>query len=154
MFGEKLSAMLKAGSSLVVGTVDRSGEPRATRAWAAMVVDTDADRVRLVLTADDPLVVESLPGAVIAVTGADVRTLRAHQLKGRVQIVEPATVDDLAMMGEHSTAFMEAVHEVDGNPISELQRLLPNTLVVVEVVVDELYDQSPGPGAGAAVASV
>jgi hypothetical protein len=153
VFEEQLAAMLKPGSSLIVGIVDRSGEPRATRAWAATVVDPDARRVRIVVSADDPLVVESLPHTVLAVTGADVHTLRAHQMKGRVEIVDPPTVDDLAVMAEHSTAFMEAVHEVDGNPISELQRLLPNTLVVVEVVVDELYDQSPGPDAGAAVAS-
>jgi hypothetical protein len=108
--------------------------------------------VRIVLSADDPVVVESLAGGFVAVTGADVRTLRSHQMKGRVQVVERATDADVAMMAAHSTAFMEAVHQVDGNPISELQRLLPNSVVVIEIVVDELYDQSPGPHAGAPVA--
>jgi hypothetical protein len=151
VFGEQLTAMLEAGSSLIVGVVDPRGEPRATRAWAATVTDADQRRVRIVLSGDDPVAVESLPDGVVAVTGADVRTLRSHQMKGRVDLVEPPTDRDLAMMAEHSTAFMEAVHAVDGNPISELQRLLPNTLVVFEMVVDELYDQSPGPDAGAAV---
>jgi hypothetical protein len=152
VFGEQLTTLVEPGSSLIVGTVGSDGDPRATRAWAAKVVDADQRRVRIVVSADDPVVVESLAGGLVAVTGADVRTLRSRQMKGRVHVVEPPTDDDLAMMAEHSTAFMEAVHETDGNPISELQRLLPNTVVVVEVVADELYDQSPGPDAGAAVA--
>src|SRR5688572_24637388 len=137
--------------SLIVGTVDPGGEPRATRAWAATVVDAGQRRVRIVMSGDDPVVVDSLPGGIVAVTGAHVLTLESRQLKGRVQSVEPPTENDLTMMAEHSLVFMEAVHATDGNPISELQRLLPNDVVVIEVVVDELYDQSPGPDAGAAV---
>jgi hypothetical protein len=154
VFGQRLTAMVEPGSSLIVGTVDSGGEPRATRAWAATVVDADQRRVRVVMSGDDPVVVESLPRGIVAVTGADVRTLKSHQMKGRVQSVEPPTEGDLAMMAEHSTAFMEAVHETDGNSISELQRLLPNKVVVIEVVADELYDQSPGPDAGAAVVGI
>src|SRR5687767_3900713 len=108
--------MVEPGTSLIVGTAGPDGEPRATRAWAATVVDADQRRVRIVMSGDDPVVVERLPGGLVAVTGAHVRTLESHQMKGRVQIVEPPTDDDLATMAEHSLAFMEAVHETDGNP--------------------------------------
>ena len=143
------AALIAAGASLVVGTVDPDGAPRATRAWAALVLDATAGRVRIVMSADDAQAVANVGRGAIAVTGADVRTLRAVQLKGRVERVGEPEVDDLTAFDEHASAFMEAVHEVDGNELSLLRRLLPQEVVVVDLVVDEVFDQSPGPGAGA-----
>ena len=152
VFAEQLMAAVAPGSSLIVGSVSRDGEPRATRAWAATVADPARGVVRIVMSGDDPVVVDSLAGGLVAVTGADVRTLASRQLKGRVHAVRAPSEDDLATMAAQSAAFMEAVHATDGNPISELQRLLPNRVVVIELVVEELFDQSPGPDAGTAVA--
>ena len=151
MFGEQLTAMVEAGVGLVVGAVTGAGEPRAARAWAATVVDAGQRRVRIVVSGDDPGFVDCLEGGIVAVTGGDVLTLKSGQMKGRVELIEPPTEDDLTTMAEHSTTFMEAVHATDGNPIAHLQRLLPNRVVVIEIVADELYDQTPGPDAGAAV---
>ena len=145
-------ALVEAGCSLVVGTVGADGAPRATRAWAATVLDEAAGRLRVVVTADDAVALANLGTGQIAVTGADVRTLRAVQLKGHVVVVEPATPGDLATLDEHTGRFFQAVHETDGNPVELLRRLLPHEVVAVELVVEEVYDQSPGPGAGAALA--
>ena len=145
-------ALVDAGCSLVVGTIGSDGTPRATRAWAATVLDDVAGRLRLLVTADDATSLGNLGSGQIALTGADVRTLRAVQLKGHVVVVEPATAEDLVTLDAHTDAFFRAVHETDGNPLDLLRRLLPNDVVAVEMIVDEVYDQSPGPGAGAALA--
>jgi hypothetical protein len=143
--------LIGPGTSLVVGTVDAGGAPRATRAWAASPVGHD--RVRVLVSADDPVVVDSLQhGGAIAVTGADVRSLRAVQLKGTLDLVEPPTAHDLAALEAHVELFFDEVHATDGNPIELLRRLLPHRVVAVELVVDEVFDQSPGPAAGAALA--
>ncbi len=152
MFGSDLMDMIGAGCSLVAGTVSSDGEPRATRAWAIRTVDTDARRLRVVMSSDDEVAVANLRTGRFALTGAHVRTLRSVQLKGRVVLVEDATPDDADMVAEQSSAFFRAVNETDGNPIALLERLLPANVVVVEFEVDEMYDQSPGPGAGAAFA--
>ncbi len=61
--------------------------------------------------------------------------------------------DDLTAFEEHSEAFYLAVHESDGDPVELLRRLAPHHLLSIEIAVDEAYDQTPGPGAGAPLAS-
>ena len=149
MFGSELTTMIEDGAGLVVGTVGHDGEPRAARAWSALAVDPDERRIRIVVGADDPVTVENLAvGATIALNGANVRTFRSVQLKGKIVAVEPATADDLDTARVQSERFLQAVHETDGNPLEQLRRMLPLDVVAVEVVVDEMYDQTPGPEAG------
>jgi hypothetical protein len=137
-----------AGAAIIVGTVGPDGEPRATRGWSVRSVDADTGRIRVMISADDPLVVGNLAGSRIAVGGAEVRTLRSAQVKGRVVSVETPTAEDLADMAHDSERFFVDVHVVDGNPLELLRRLLPHDVVAVEIEVEEQYDQSPGPGAG------
>ena len=103
MGGTNFLELIDAGASLVVGTVSDDGEPRAGRAWASRVIERDPLRIRLVMAVDDEVTVANVaPGAIVAVTGGDVRTLRSVQLKGCVRLVEPPTADDLALAAEHS----------------------------------------------------
>ena len=141
--------LIGAGSSLLVGTASDTGELRASRAWGAQIVELDPLRVRVVMDADDHVATSNLrEGAPAALTGADVRTLRSVQLKGRVTLVEPADDHDRAFAADQSAQFFQAVIETDGNPIELLRRLLPAQVVSFELLVDERYDQSPGPTAG------
>lgn len=147
-FGSDLQAVIDAGASLVAGTVSPDGEPRANRAWAATIVDADARRVRFVMSGDDPDLVEHLASGRVSLTGADVGTYRSVQLKGRPVVVEAATPDDIEFARERSEEFFVAVHRIDGNPIESLRRMLPHSMLAVEMIVDETFDQTPGPKAG------
>ena len=149
--GGNLLCRIGTGTSLVVGTVGADGAPRATRAWAARVVDAASGRIRVVMSADDAQSVSNLGSGVVALTGADVRTLESVQLKGTIVVVEPATAEDLEAVTAHTDAFFVAVEETDGLPISLLRRLMPREVIAFEFVVDGTFDQSPGPSAGAAV---
>ncbi len=151
MGGSGFIELIGSGTSLVAGTVAADGEPRATRAWAAQVVDDQTWRVRVVMGADDQVSVDNLRTGRFALTGADVRTLRSVQLKGQVVGTEPPTADDVQQVAQHSSAFFRAVHETDGIAIALLERLLPATVLAVVFEVEEVFDQSPGPAAGAAV---
>jgi hypothetical protein len=147
------AAFLEAGSALIVGSVDGNGMPHASRGWAVTVVDADRDQVRLLMDARDRQGAANLgeTGAV-AITAGDVRTLRSLQLKGRAHSREPTSVRDRVSYDRYCELFFEAVHESDGVPYVLLQRLRPSELVAWTVDVDELYDQTPGPRAGTAIA--
>ncbi len=147
-FATELTTMVEAGAGLVVGTVSSDGEPRADRAWAVSVVDAGTRRIRFVMSADDPVVVEHLQSGTVSLTGADVTTYRSVQLKGRPVVVETPTAEDAALVVHQSGVFFEAVHRTDGNPVELLRRMLPREMVAVEMVVDESFDQTPGPTAG------
>jgi hypothetical protein len=149
VLGPELVRFIEGGCGLVVATVSADGMPRATRGWSAEVLDPEAGLVRFVVGTDDPVALDDLavPGR-IAVTGADVRSLRSVQLKGRVTALAPLSHADRARVGWYCDTFFEAVRELDGNPRELLDRLVPSDFVACVVAVDEVYDQTPGPGAG------
>ncbi len=141
------------GGALIVGVALADGTPYATRAWGLQVDDPDPDGclavVHLLLPADDPTAIEGVaPGRPVAVTAADVATLRSAQFKGRSLGTAPATPDDLELSARYFAEFSDAVSRSDGQPPELLARLVPPTLVRCGIEVSEAYDQTPGPGAG------
>ncbi len=151
-FATELVTILETGAGLVVGTVSADGWPRADRAWAASVIDVDGRRLRLVMSADDPAVVDSLQSGTVSLTGAEVSTYQSVQLKGRPLVVEAPTAADVELARLQSERFFAAVHRTDGNPVESLRRMLPHRMVAVEMIVEESFDQTPGPSAGAVLA--
>ena len=147
----ELAALSEAGAGFVVGTVAPDGTPCATRAWSAEVIDDDQRRVRFMVSADEAVVIENLQGAGVCLTAAHVATFRSVQWKGQVVAIEPPTANDLAIAEAHTTRFFDAVNRIDGTPFELLDRMRPIEVLAVEMIVDEIYDQTPGPGAGAAL---
>lgn len=144
-------AMLTTGSGLLVGSVTIDGDPHAARAWSAELVDPARGRIRIAVCADDPLTVPSIDGRLVAITAADVRTVESIQVKGSAVVVGPPNAHDLDVIEEQSEAFLLSIEETDGDPVEFLRRLIPNSFAMIEVEVTEIYDQTPGPSAGARI---
>jgi len=150
---EARAAELLAGRfGLVAGLVDSEGVPYATRTYGITVVEERPLRLRVVLPLDDglPLCIGEEVGP-IALTATEPLTLRSVQFKGRAGPVEPATAEDRATVARCCDSFFSALMEIDGYERSFLERVVPADFLVCTVDVDELYDQTPGPGAGAAI---
>jgi hypothetical protein len=143
--------MIEAGAGLLLGTASDDGAPRGIRAWAAWVVDPDERRLRVVFTGDDPTIVANLENRKVAVTAANVRTVRSVQMKGRVLSVGEPTAADMEITDRQTRWFFQAVHDTDGNPLEMLNVMLPSTHLALEMIVEEQYDQTPGPTAGTAL---
>lgn len=145
------TAFVHSGCALVLGTVDADGQPCAGRGWGMTVTD-EPGRVRLLLDADDAVTVRNLiAGAPIAVTAASIRTLASVQFKGRVTSAEPATSDDLARAESYCAAMFTDIHETDFTPMELLEELRPTQLSACTVEIEDRFDQTPGPTAGARV---
>ena len=142
---------LESGCATIVGFVTADGAPFATRAWGTSVVGHDPPRLRVLLPAGAVAAAgrSASPTFAIALTGGDVRTLRSVQVKGTAHDLVPPTAADLERSRAYCESFFGAVEEVDGTPRSRMARLAPADLVACAVDVDEVYDQTPGPGAGA-----
>ena len=154
MFEPETTAFLESGCALIIGTVSPSGEPHAARGWGLSVLPGDGRHVRLLLDAADEVNVENLRrGGAIAITAANVPTLRATQLKGRAGPTEAATDADNDRAAQFCDDFFGDITRTDGTARDLLERLRPAQLVACVVAVDEVYDQTPGPGAGAAMAA-
>lgn len=150
MFGPDDVAFLERGTAFIVGTVSADGAPHASRGWGIDVVGES--RVRLLLDADDEGALADLAATgAIAVTAADVRTLHSTQLKGRVVSVAPGDETDAARARRFCDQFFTDIRETDNTPYDTLERMVPSSYVVCVVDVEEFFDQTPGPGAGAPV---
>ena len=148
---DETTAFLHSGCALILGTVDPDGEPCAGRGWGLTVTD-EPGLVRLLVDADDGVTLRNITeSAPIAVTAGDIRTLRSIQLKGRVAGAEPARPDDLAKADAYCQAMFTDIHQTDFTPLELLEELRPHRLAACTVQVDDRFDQTPGPGAGARV---
>ena len=147
---EALAAFLERGCAMIVGTVAPDGAPHASRAWGCSVLDPTT--IRLLLDDSDAALRHHVgEGGRLAMTSADVRTLRSVQLKGRVTAVEQAGAADLERCARHNDELFTDILETDFYPRELSERMVPPAYVVVVVSVEEVYDQTPGPGAGAPV---
>lgn len=153
MFDTDLTAFLQSGCSTIVGVLTPSGEPFATRAWGTEILSGAPPRLRLLVGAGAFASIGRFAGDsaafAVAVTGADVRTLRSLQVKGTGHDLEPPTAADLARSQEFCRCFFADVEATDGISASLMNRLVPADLLACTVDVAEIYDQTPGPGAGA-----
>lgn len=149
VFDADTVAFLEAGCALIIGTVEPGGKPRSGRGWGLTLLDGQARRVRLLLDAEDEVTVaNAAAGGAIAVTAADVLTLRSVQLKGRSAGLEPATDEDGARAERYCDKLFGDIAVTDGTPPEVSRRLVPVGYVACTIEVDEAYDQTPGPDAG------
>ena len=152
LFEPETAAFLEGGCAWIVGTVSADGAPYASRGWGADVLDGPETRLRLILDADDAVTLGNLtPGAPVALTATDVPTLHSLQVKGRAMGIEPGTPADKALAARFCDAFFTDINETDGTDRALLERLVPAEYVACEVVIAELYDQTPGPKAGSKI---
>jgi hypothetical protein len=149
VFDEERTAFLEGGCALILATVLPDGEPHAGRAWGLTVLPDDG-HVRVLLAAEDLATVDRASGGgAMAITAASVRTLRALQLKGRVASTEAAGPDDDARADRYCEAFFGDIMDTDRIDVAVLERMRPLGYVACTVEVEHLFDQTPGPGAGA-----
>ncbi len=152
MLDDATRALLEAGSSTIVGLVDRDGQPFATRGWGSVVLDGDPPRLRVLVGAGAFASAGYHVGDdvdfAIAVTGADVTTLRSVQVKGTAVSLEEPTEDDRRRSIAFCEDFFGAVQATDYIDLALMQRLVPADLWACTIEIHEVYDQTPGPKAG------
>lgn len=178
MIDADTARFLGGGCALIVGVLTPEGEPFASRGWSLHVVrpgepgylapETPDDgaqalepgreeparpapqRVRLLLDAADlPVLSDALSDAPIAITAADVPTLYSLQLKGRSLGLVPLCDADDDRFETYCTQFFSAVADTEGTAFGLIERIRPADIAAVLVDVDELFNQTPGPTAGA-----
>jgi hypothetical protein len=140
---------LGRGMSIVVGTVDAAGWPVTCRA-TALVGHEDARCVTVYL----PLATSAETVANIATSGrvaivsscpADHATI---QLKGRSRGVRLAGESEAEVVTDQMERLADVLDHV-GVPRRLTRRLTSWPAFAVDVQVEEVFDQTPGPRAGA-----
>jgi hypothetical protein len=150
---EDVVELLESGCALIVGTVDDAARPEATRAWGLQVLP-DRAHVRVLVDGGATRAVANIgrPSRA-AVTATDVRTFHSVQVKGDVVAVEATTDEDDRRYERFVADFFANLEAVDGTPPGLLRRLVPAQRLAFVMHATALFDQTPGPSAGAPLAA-
>jgi Pyridoxamine 5'-phosphate oxidase len=137
------------GPGCIVATRDEEMRPEIARGWAPEVNEEAAiATVCIGAERDSKMGSNLLSNGAIALTMTHPTTYRGIQAKGRVSDVGEPTAEQLERVQAHLAAFAAQV-ELLGLGRELTRRLLVPDLMAVTFAVHELYDQTPGPRAGA-----
>jgi hypothetical protein len=149
----EVAELLESPCALLCGSVDADGLPDATRGWGAELLGPD--RVRVLLASNAERTLANLGGGGrMAFTVTHFVTNVSWQLKGHAETIEPATPQDRIRFDSFCAGCVEIIHLVDGAPPEVIRRLIPPGIVACVMAVEQVFDQTPGPAAGACVAPV
>jgi hypothetical protein len=146
--------LVESPCSQIVATVDETGSPEATRGWAIDVLPGGRE-LRLLLSASATATLANLATTGwIALTVTHFATLESVQVKGHVVSVDVRTAADRIRFEQFCAACTNALHDLEGTPEETIWRLMPVDVVACVMTVEEVYDQTPGPAAGARLAPI
>jgi Pyridoxamine 5'-phosphate oxidase len=148
---DELRELIESGPAISIGTRSATLVPHAVRGWGGRVAE-DGRTVDIFIDkpGSDDLLADVRDNARIAACFVNVLTFRSLQLKGRCVEVKDPEPDDWAWVDRHREAFTSDC-EVALIPPEVCRHLWSMQVMRVRFVVDEFFDQTPGPGAGRAI---
>ena len=144
----ELKSFLESGLVVSVGTRSSDLIPNGVRGWGPRISE-DGNGVELFI--DRPAAASAISNlrdnGRIAVVFVKVDTNRSVQIKGRCVEVGDPQAGDWAQIERHRAAFIVAVSQ-HGFPQNLVRNLWSTQVVKVRFVIDDIFDQTPGPAAG------
>ena len=151
---EELARLGGTGAAVIVGTCDAARVPEVSRAWGFCVLRAgNAIEICVYAGSGRRTLANLAENARAAVTITSQTTYRSVQVKGGAGVTA-ADEADLRRVAEHQRAFVEEVAAI-GLPKEASVRLFEDertdspAMMKIRVGLDAVFDQTPGPGAGA-----
>jgi hypothetical protein len=147
VIGEEVAEFALGPVALLFGTVDETGVPDAARLCGVVRLD-DRHLRALVPTAAATAWANAKVGAAASLLITDITNYRSRQFKGRVSDLPAETTrGDVAVFRQHVEAFNAGGRVVGLDPVA-CATFFPTEFRPLILEVDEVFDQTPGPGAG------
>ncbi|MDQ1385017.1 MAG: hypothetical protein QOG65_2396 [Actinomycetota bacterium] len=149
----ELRELLDTGVAMLGVSTDDQLVPEAFRVWGATIDELGG--LRALVSSDAGRTLAGLrAGGRLSFVFTDITTFRSVQVKGTaVAGAEVPGPTDAALMRQYDETFRAALAAI-GHPRQLVERLRPAAVFVARIAIDELYDQTPGPGAGRSVGAL
>jgi hypothetical protein len=151
---DDLIRIADTGVIVIVGTCDADRVPEVSRAWGVRVLpERDAVEVCVSSRVCGRTLDNLTDNQQIAITITSPSNYRSFQVKGRATETRSITPSDLERITRHQRAFTDEVVAV-GMPeqsavrLSSIEMEDEPEIVHIRVVVEAVFNQTPGPGAG------
>lgn len=144
----RLLRSLEPGVSVIVGSVDATGNPACCRAVGLRSDDGLATATVFVPMATSGETIANVASTTrLAVVTTHPITHCATQLKGVVQQTRVAREDELPFIETHLGGFRGVLNTI-GYPLRVTRSVVHWPAYALELRVEEIYEQTPGPKAG------
>jgi hypothetical protein len=146
---DRARELLLAGVATVVASRDARMRPSLQRGWAPAISEDGCEVTVCVPAAPGSRMRDNLESnGAVAITCSRPTTYQTVQVKGEVVAIREPTTEQRAAAEAHADAFSREVEDL-GLPRDTGRRLFESDLVAVTIAAAVLYDQTPGPRAGA-----
>jgi hypothetical protein len=149
MADQRIRRCLEAGASVLVGTVDARGIPSCCRA-SAITSDDDLKTVAIYLpiATSQQTIKDIATTHRVAVASTHIVEHFSIQLKGTASTARLARDDEAALVENRYQAFADVLYNI-GLPRRLTRSVVHWPAFVVDMKVEEIFEQTPGPNAGA-----
>ena len=143
-----VAAFLAAGVAAVVASRDAGLRAEIARAWGPeLAADGCVLRICVAAAAGSKMLVNLEQHGAVAITFTLPTTYRSVQIKGVVRELREPTQEELERVVRHIEAFLDEAERV-GVPRRLGARFAEPPFSALTIEIRELYDQTPGAGAG------
>jgi hypothetical protein len=148
MISDRIRRCLEPGLSILVGSADARGVPVCCRG-TTLTSDDDLATVTVYvpLATSQETIANVASTRRIAVAATHAIDHCSTQLKGVTTSVRLAREDEKELVTSGVDRFGDILNEI-GVPKRLMRTLTPWPAFAIEVRVEEIYDQTPGPNAG------
>ena len=151
LFDEAVLRQLGPGTSILVGTVDPSGWPSCCRGVAVVVApDREGMTVYVPVATAAQTIANIASNGRVAVVSSEPVSHSTVQLKGRARGVRVAGEEEAEAVQAHFDRFMDVLDSI-GLPRGISRTMSRWPAFAVDLAVEAIFEQTPGPRAGALV---
>ena len=148
MLSERLRKVVEAGLSVVVGSADSERMPSCCRAIALTTNDDfETITVYVPVATSHETMANIATTRRVAVTCSQIPSHESTQIKGLTRAVRLAPPSDQAFLQQRLEDFAVAL-ELIGLPRNITRSMAFWPAYAIDVSVEEVFDQTPGPKAG------
>jgi hypothetical protein len=149
MLDPRIRRCLEAGNSILVGTADTHGTPSCCRA-IALTSDDDLKTVSVYLpiATSQPIIKDIATTHRMAVAATHIVEHFSVQLKGTANTARLACNEEAALIEERLESLADVLFTL-GIPRRLTRSVAHWPAFVVDMRVEEVFEQTPGPNAGA-----
>ena len=152
MTSERLRLCLAGGNSVIVGTVDADGIPACCRGVAISTKDNfETVTVYVPVSTAQETVANVATTRRIAVAVTEVLSHASLQIKGVARGVRLAPASDEAFVRQRMHDFADTLDTI-GQPRRITNRMTHWPAFAIDLSVEQVFDQTPGPKAGSSLA--
>jgi hypothetical protein len=150
----ELAAFVESGVTILVGTRDAACRPEGARGFGAVVAPGRTELTVFVAAANgERTIANARANGRVAVCFTRIVDHRSMQLKGGALEVRDARPDERALVERYRDRLVEIMGEV-GVPPRIVLRLNRWPALALRMRIEEVFVQTPGPGAGAPLGGV